>query len=68
MPASPVFAGRRNDTLPQPIARGFFEVVEHPVAGEVNQWGMPVKPLTRPDWEWVQSPSQVGSASIPLWP
>ena len=32
-------------------------MVEHPVAGAVNQWGMPVKPLTRPGWEWVQSPA-----------
>jgi len=57
VPASPVFAGRRNDTLPQPVARGFFEVTQHPVVGDVNQWGMPVKPLTRAGWEWVQSPA-----------
>ena len=57
VPAAPVFAGRRNDTLAQPVARGFFQQVEHPVTGAVNQWGMPVKPLTRVDWEWVQSPA-----------
>jgi crotonobetainyl-CoA:carnitine CoA-transferase CaiB-like acyl-CoA transferase len=57
VPAAPVFPGRSNDTLAQPIARGFFEKVDHPVTGPVNLWGMPVKPLTRPEWVWVQAPA-----------
>jgi crotonobetainyl-CoA:carnitine CoA-transferase CaiB-like acyl-CoA transferase len=57
VPVAPVFPGRRNDTLDQPVARGFFERVTHPVTGEADLWGMAVRPLTRPDWRWIERPA-----------
>ena len=56
VPVAPVWAGRANDQLVQPRARGFFERAEHPVTGAEDLWGMPVAALTRPDWQWIERP------------
>jgi crotonobetainyl-CoA:carnitine CoA-transferase CaiB-like acyl-CoA transferase len=57
VPVAPVWPGRRNDQLPQPRARGFFDRVHHPVTGDEDLWGMAATPITRPGWRWVEHPA-----------
>ena len=49
---APMWPARCNDQLEQPRARGFFETVERELVGQHELWGMPVRPMERPEWLW----------------
>jgi crotonobetainyl-CoA:carnitine CoA-transferase CaiB-like acyl-CoA transferase len=54
---APVWPARCLDELEQPRARGFVEAVDHPVVGTHELWGMPVRPLERAGWTWLERPA-----------
>ena len=49
---APIWPARCNDQLAQPRARGFFEAVDRELVGQHELWGMPVRPVERPEWLW----------------
>ena len=54
VPAAPVVDVRTTDTHPQLVARGYYEQVEHPVAGTV---AVPTLPLLSGAGRWVRRPA-----------
>lgn len=57
VPAAPVWPTRLTYQLTQPRERGFFQSIDRPIVGTHELWGMPVAPLTRPEWVWQERPA-----------